>query len=148
MAGDLGTLSKRFNRAADRVPEAGSKAAAKVAEAILNDLAFVTPVDESTARSNWQVALNTPISDSDEIGPYYLGSHGSTGQASAQAAVAAGRAVLATKKPGETIYVSNVLDYIVPLDEGHSQQEPAGFVHRAVLVGRKTVAKIRLGLFR
>lgn len=146
--GTLGGLATRMRRIADRIPTSASDAAVEVTRTILSDLAFRTPVDESTARSNWQVKLGSPIGDSDEIAPYYPGELGSTGTASAQAAIAAGETVLSGKTPGEKIYLSNVLDYIVPLDEGHSQQEPAGFVHRSVLIGRKIVAKFKVGLMK
>lgn len=144
MAGSFAALATRMRKAADRVPTLASETAKQVTFTILNDLAFRTPVDTSTARSNWQVSIGAPIADNAEIPAFYLGEFGSTGQASAQAAIAAGRDVLSRKKPGETLYLSNVLDYIVPLNEGHSKQEPAGMVDRAVLIGRKVVSKARL----
>lgn len=142
--GSFAGLATRMRKAADRIPTLASDTAVEVTRTILHDLAYRTPVDESTARSNWQISIGAPIADNAEIPAYYLGELGSTGNASAQAAIAAGEAVLARKEPGQPLYLSNVLDYIVPLNEGHSKQEPAGMVDRAILIGRKVVSKVRL----
>ncbi len=57
--------------------------------------------------------------------------------ASAAETINQARAVLATKKPGQKIYITNNLPYIRRLNDGYSKQAPAGFVERAVLIGRK-----------
>lgn len=142
MAGNLKDLSKRMNKLADGVGTIASDAAVKVAEAIINDLAHVTPVDTSQAISNWQVG----IADRPEtpIGPHYPGERGSTYSASASETVADAEAKFKTKKPGQTIYISNVLRYIGRLNEGSSTQAPAGFVERAVLLGRLVAEKVKV----
>lgn len=142
--GSFASLAARMNKAADKLPTLASDTAVNITRTILHDLAYRTPVDESTARSNWQVSIGAPIADNAEIPAYFLGEFGSTGTASAQAAIAAGETVLKRKTPGQPLYLSNVLDYIVPLNEGHSKQEPAGMVDRAILIGRKVVSKVRL----
>jgi len=115
--------------------EKASDLAVSVATTIVTDLAFVTPVDESTAISNWVIGIKSP--NRKEIDAHYLGSHGSTYSASARATVDAAKTVLASKRPGETIYISNNLKYIAYLNGGSSRQAPAGFVERAELLGRK-----------
>ena len=133
----LNDLAKRMLRKADEVPEMANKLAVKVATTIVTDLAHVTPVDESTAISNWQVQLNLPVQS--PIAAYYPGSKGSTYSLSASATIDAAKAELAAKKPGQTIYLSNVLRYITFLNQGSSTQAPAGYVERSVLLGRLVV---------
>lgn len=43
--------------------------------------------------------------------------------------------VTADFRLGQTIWISNNLSYIVPLNEGHSTQAPAGYVEMAVQEG-------------
>lgn len=135
MARTLLDLAKSLEKRAVKIEEAVSKLAAETAILIVSDLVFVTPVDTSQALSNWQVSLNTPVSS--PIGPYSPGFFGSTQGASAHATIRAAKAVLARKRPGDVIYISNVLDYIVDLNNGTSRQRPAGFVERSSIIGRK-----------
>lgn len=136
MAG-LNKLAERMRAKAKSIPTMANDLAIKVTMTIVNDLAYATPVDESTAISNWQVQLNTPVQQ--EIRAYFPGSKGSTYSASAQATVENAEAELRGKKPGQPIYLSNVLRYIVPLNNGSSTQAPAGYVERSVLLGRLVV---------
>lgn len=142
MAGNLKDLAKRLRKRADDLPEAANRVAKQVAQTIVNDLAHVTPVDTSQAISNWQLGIDdrpdTPIE------PHYPGERGSTYSASASQTIEEAEAELKTKQPGQTIYISNVLRYIGRLNEGSSAQAPAGFVERAVLLGRLVVDKAKL----
>ena len=122
---------------AKEVPELANKLAIKVTMTIVTDLAHVTPVDESTAISNWQVELNTPAQS--PVRAFYPGTKGSTYSLSAAATIDDAKAALALKKPGQPIYLSNVLRYIIRLNEGSSTQAPAGYVERSVLLGRLVV---------
>lgn len=133
----LNDLAKRMRKLAKEVPEMGNKLAIKVTITIVNDLAHVTPVDESTAISNWQVELNNPAQSA--IRAYYPGKKGSTYSLSVSATIDDAKAALATKKPGQAIYLSNVLRYIRRLNDGSSSQAPAGYVERSVLLGRLVV---------
>lgn len=135
-------LAISLERRVNKLDEEASNAAVQVALTILGDLVYVTPVDTSKALSNWQASLDEPPSDS--IQPYYPGEQGSTQRASAQAALNAAKAILRGKKPGDTIYLSNLLPYIRRLNDGYSAQAPAGFVERAVLLGRKQKRKLKL----
>lgn len=138
----LKNLSKRLRERAGKLNEQANRLAIQCAETIVGDLVQVTPVDTSQALSNWQVDLGKPVDSS--IPPYFPGELGSTQGASSAEALAAARVVLHNKKPGETIYISNVLRYINRLNEGSSSQAPAGFVERAVLIGRKFVQNAKL----
>lgn len=112
-------------------------------------LAKGTPIDVGTARSNWRISIGRPLTgkirayvpyQSRHKKPY--GSGGSFGEsANVSAAQAQGRSKLASYKKG-SIYISNALPYIGPLDRGHSPQS-RNFVSRAVMQSlMKTAAKI------
>ena len=62
------------------------------------------------------------------------------GGQSARAAYEAGKAVLRTKRIGDTVYISNLAEHIVYLNQGSSTQAPAGFVEQAIMVAK---AKLR-----
>jgi hypothetical protein len=143
MTGTLRGLAKRLEDRAAKLDEQVSRLAVETADTIVSDLVNVTPVDTSQALSNWQVSLVSPVNGS--IPPYVPGEGGSTQGISAAAALAEARAMLKTKKPGQVIYISNVLRYIQRLNDGSSKQAPAGFVERAVLLGRRylTTAKLK-----
>lgn len=141
MGKSLLDLATRLEKVAYDIDTIYSNLAVSVALTILGDLVYKTPVDTSQALSNWQVSLMAPVPLGGEIPPYHPGFGGWTRGASAQEAIQAAKRVLSGKKPGDTIYLSNVLDYIVPLNEGSSQQQAAGFVERAVLLGRIQVKR-------
>lgn len=134
MGKSLGDLAKKMNKAADRSETIASDLAVTFAYQIEYHLVYDTPVDTSTALSNWQVFLNNPAPD--EITAYALGSRGSTQSSSAGAALTDARAELARKKPGQPIYLSNLVDYIKKLNDGSSAQAPAGFIEAAILRAR------------
>jgi len=119
------------------IEKSGVDIAVKVAMTIIGDLAYRTPVDTSRAISNWRVSLGSPVKDS--IVPHYPGRQGSTYSASAAETVSLAKLILKSKKPGQLIYISNNLPYIRKLNEGSSTQAPAGFVERAILLGRKLI---------
>ena len=135
-------LANRMDALAASIPAASSDAAKKVAETLVADLAYKTPVDTSQALSNWIVTTGSP--NVGKIDPHFYGEHGSTQKASAAETIANARAVLKGKKPGQSIFITNNLPYIRRLNDGHSGQAPAGFVERCVLIARKTLQKIKI----
>jgi hypothetical protein len=141
-------LSNDMKKIAGSVKKEASRAAVAVAETIIIDLIYKTPVDTSQALSNWQIRLNQPVSINKELEPYYEGEHGSTRNMSAQQAVEVAKSKLQRKKPGASIFISNVLPYINRLNDGWSKQEPAGFVERAILLGRNVIKnfKVHIGV--
>lgn len=88
------------------------------------NLIETTPVDTGWARANWIPGLNPPgtepLGKPDAIGP------ASAAQAQGTAAVAA-----YTLQQGR-IFISNNVPYILILNDGHSNQAPAGFIQRAI----------------
>lgn len=144
MARNLLSLSKRMQRIKRAIPEEVHRVKKEVAEAVATDLIRVTPVDVTEALSNWQVGINSPPSF--PLPAIYPGKAGDTESASEQAAIEHAKRVLLDSRPGEKLYVSNLAGHIVYLNDGSSAQEPAGFVHRAVIVGRVVLRKARLKL--
>lgn len=140
--GNLADLAKRMHRLAASLKSEASRCALEVGQAIVEDLAHKTPVDTSTALSNWLGALESP--NLSVVEPHLMGRKGSTQLRSAQGTVEAFKIDTENKKPGQTIFISNSVDYIRRLNDGSSKQEPAGFVHRAVLIGRKKVKSFKM----
>lgn len=97
-----------------------------VAVAALTNVVTNTPVDTGQAKANWKCAvrISRPLSEP-EFGTF---------DKSGQATIAEGEALIrSTPRPdGHSIYISNALPYIKPLNEGHSTQAAAGFVEMAV----------------
>jgi hypothetical protein len=116
--------------------------ARRVVRVIDVDLVEHTPVDVTTAVSNWQPGINSaPDFELPAISP---GSGGSTAPASRAEAIAHVERALADKKPGEAFFLTNVTPYIGDLNDGTSKQEPAGFVERAVRIGESFAARAQL----
>lgn len=143
MAGNLLTLADAIAKRRKAIPEAASKLAVETALTIVGDLAYKTPVDTSQALSSWEVTLDAPSQN--KPGPHFPGKQGSSYRASAAETIARAKAILKSKKPGQVIYITNNQPYIRKLNDGSSAQQPAGFVERAVLIGRKMLKKFTLG---
>ena len=144
MARDLLSLSRRMQRIKRAIPEEANRIKKEVAEKVATDLIRVTPVDVSEALSNWQVGINA--APSLPLPAIYPGKKGDTESASEAAAIEHAQRVLVDSEPGEKLYVSNLARHIVFLNDGSSAQEPAGFVNRAVILGRIVLRKARLNL--
>lgn len=130
----LADLQKRMYAKADKVADAGNEAKKHVAKSIVKYLVNITPVDTSQALSNWQASNGGLVVF--PVRAFYLGQAGSTQGQSADAAYEEAAAIIALAKPGEPIYLSNVLPYIRRLDDGSSTQHPGGFVRASAIVGR------------
>lgn len=142
MARTLLDLANDVDKLGDKIAQSASDHAVKTALTIVGDLVYHTPVDTSQALSNWDVTIGAPVSD--PHGPYFAGKGGSTQRQSAAQALNVAKDTLKNKKPGETIFIANTLPYIRRLNDGYSQQVPAGFVERALLLGRKMKAQFKL----
>jgi len=141
--GTLKGLAVRMNKRADDIGDRANDAAVETALVIVGSLAFDTPVDVSTAISGWQIGITDPVPTRRPA--YYPGERGSTYRASAQATVAAAKAELRTKKPGQAIYISNLEPYIRRLNAGYSKQSAGAFIELAVKRGREHLRKKRAG---
>lgn len=109
---------------------------------IVKQLALLTPVDTTKAVSNWRVHTRRPGAGA-EIEPHYPGIHRVTESLSRMKTITQAAIDVQKVRPRRRLYISNVVDYIVKLNMGTSQQEPAGFVQRAVNTGSR-LARLKL----
>lgn len=139
----LDRFAKRMKRRAANVVFGANKIKRKTALAVDQALVLSTPVDTGTARSNWLVSLDAPREE--PIPAYTPLENGDQSEtANAKAAMAQGSGVIAQAKPNQAIYLTNNVEYIRPLNEGHSAQAPAGFVEEAVDAGHRAAKSTRL----
>jgi len=142
---DLLALEKWCNDLPDRIEQAASDLAVEVVIRMATNLIQHTPVDVTTAASNWIASINAP--NMFEMPAIHPGTHGSTAGASRAEAIAYVQRVVAMKDPGEPLWLSNIVPYMVFLtNHGTSQQEPAGFFERGVLVGISYAKSATLGI--
>lgn len=142
----LSDLAKSMRQRAKGLDTLASDIAVAGAKAMLEELVEVTPVDTSTALSNWQINLGNPAADA--LPAAVSGRFGSSAGASADKTVAEGLAELQYKKPGQPIFVSNLTPYIGDLDAGSSRQFAGGFIPRALIVFRLAVQDAKKRLLR
>tara|TARA_R110000737_G_scaffold47134_4_gene67060 strand:+ start:19009 stop:19416 length:408 start_codon:yes stop_codon:yes gene_type:complete len=83
-----------------------------------------TPVKTGWARANWIARIGSP-------GTEPVGDPESVGSAKGAQNAALG-SVLSYKLVSGPVFISNNVPYILRLNEGSSQQAPAGFVQRAI----------------
>lgn len=137
---DLRQFGRRMKVRGALVEENAGKLLRKVALAVDSAVVLATPVDTGRARSNWQVEIGQPASGS--IEPLAAGA-GSTA-----ASIDAAKAVIETAVPGDTIHITNNLDYIGRLNDGWSAQAPAGFVEEAVQNGVQRIRNAKITVER
>lgn len=130
---DLTQLASFLNKLDSKIRNQASLHAKMIAGNVHEELVYETPVDTSRALSNWQVSLGSPISG--EIPPYALGFQGTSADVSASAAIASGQRAIANKIPGQSIFITNNVSYIIDLNNGSSIQAPSGFIEDSVMIG-------------
>ncbi len=136
----------RFNQKmfglSNRVVEDANTIVKEVARKAVEELISITPVDTGRAVSNWRVGLN--YQPRGEIEPFARGEKGSTAHANRSAALSAALSHVNSRTTGQTIYIVNNLRYITFLNQGWSDQAPAGYVDRAVDVANAELRAARL----
>lgn len=135
-------FAARMNDRANRFEERVREKVNKLALAVQRELIMNTPVDTGAAISNWTLALDGPSVH--PYSPYAPGSHGSTRQLNIGKAYAQAMAAISDRRPGQTIFISNSLNYITKLNNGSSRQAPSGFVQTAVMVGTSSVRGVKV----
>lgn len=153
---DLLDLANQMDQLALQIGGAANQAAKDTASTILNDLLQVTPVDTALALSNWQVTLDAPaggIIDAYSPSPKGRVKDGVwehavdpvlTAQANVGPTFDAGNNVIQNKQPGQDVFITNNVEYVPALDSGSSNQAPAGFVDRAILLGEQVKNRVRI----
>ncbi len=118
---DLATFTRRIQRRARQVELRVNDVVAQTAIVIDQTVVLTTPVKTGRARANWLPSLDFPITEATE-----------ETDKSGQATIAKGRAIIQSRKPGQTVYISNNVHYIGLLNDGTSSQAPRNFVSIAV----------------
>lgn len=137
MAGNLQDLANRLDQYADSFAPEAHRIKQKAAKVVVKDLVANTPVDSSKALSNWLASTQTPARS--RIEAHSPGVGGSSRQSSMATAISLALAVIEKAKPGQSIFISNSLPYIRRLNDGYSNQAPAGFVERAELLAGNAI---------
>jgi hypothetical protein len=127
MANDYRTFALQLDDFARRVGLSGTTVAKRVAFDVFARIVRKTPVDKGRARASWTISVN----NADR-----------TVQPDGQASYPVPQVGALNVQPGDSIWISNNLPYIVKLEEGHSQQAPAGMV--AVSLAEVDTAMSRL----
>lgn len=154
MASNLVQFSKGLNEEIVKIRTSSEQTVRKIAFAIDRELVRRTPVGNpdlwkanqgksrsdpgyvgkdytgGRARANWLPSIETP---SEEV----IEKPDPTGAG----AISKMAQVTAAFKLGQKIFISNNLEYIQALEDGHSTQAPNGFVQGSIQVGVKTVLK-------
>lgn len=154
MASNLAQFTKGLNEEIVKLRTSSEKTVRQVAFVIDRELVRRTPVGNpdlwkanagkkrgdpgyvgadytgGRARANWLPSLETPSEEViEEPDPTGAGAINKMAQ------------VTAAFKLGQKIFISNNLEYIQALEDGHSSQAPNGFVSGSIQVGVKTVLK-------
>lgn len=99
----------------------------KVSMDVFTGIVKKTPVDTGRARASWNIAINTP--DMSVPPPREGKTTAITGFLTPGEKVAAlSKLAPLDKDPYVTVWITSNLDYIVPLENGHSKQAPSGMV--------------------
>lgn len=136
-----------MGRLGDKVWKGATRIQRTTAAAILQAVVLGTPVGNTAlwaskapagysggrARANWRVGLggaqSGEVQKEDPAG---------------QQTISEGISRMQQSKGGEDIHLTNNVAHIVPLNQGHSKQAPAGFVEQAVQAGEAHVAQQRI----
>jgi hypothetical protein len=97
---------------------------------VLSSVVKRSPVDTGRFRGNWQTTIDAPASGAVDL-------LDKTGAAS----VSAGVGALSSVKAGETVWIVNNLPYAQRLENGYSDQAPAGMVRVTVTEFQRYVAQ-------
>lgn len=127
-------MRKRGEQAVKNINEAVRACALAVDQQVVT----ASPVDTGRFRSNWLASLEVPVAITTQ--PYSPGEGGSTGGANSAAAMAQANSVIASRQPGQDIWISNNLPYAQRLNDGYSRQAPANFVEQGI---RNGIAELR-----
>lgn len=92
---------------------------------------MATPVDTARARASWHIAVNrTNLATEAPRKSKGSRAQGPTGLQTGESAAEMGKA-----KFGDSIYITNNLPYVVPLEHGYSKQarDPDGMVRKTIV---------------
>jgi len=132
----LTQFANRMDLRGKQIQEGTEAAVRQAARDFIRSVVPATPVDTGKARGNWRatLAVAPPVDEIDRLSP--------DGSESIRLAVNR----INRFKAGKQLHIFNNVSYLVYLNNGWSQQAPAGFIERALMdatAGLKTVRVLR-----
>jgi len=116
----IASFQARMNRRAKQVVTGTNEAKKLVAKAANQFVVLDTPVDTGEARGGWSATLG-------------FGSDISTGlDQGGVSTISKNNRTIDQAQPEQAVFLTNRIEHITALNEGHSDQAPSGFVRRAV----------------
>lgn len=137
---NLTELANRMNKLADFLPAIANDIAKTYVAELAADLADATPVDTSTALSNWQVSIGTPARDF--IAAHNYGAFGSTAFVSIMDTYQLAKIAAERGQPGQSYWLSNNTPYIIDLNQGTSRQAPSMYIQATIALSIKKIQPI------
>ncbi len=131
------TFGQTLNQFKRLVRQRHVQAMKTTATAVHERVVTVCPIDTSRAKSNWQMTTDMPAVQ--EV-PFVEGRGGSSLGEALSITTENRKQVLKQYRFGQEVWVTNVVPYIVMLDNGHSPQYPGGFTLDAIQAA-KTILK-------
>lgn len=109
---------RRFER---KTEDKMTRAVRKITLDAFSNVIMMSPVDTGRFRGNWQTAIGSaPDGTLEAVDP------------AGNVVIAKVKGVTAGMEPGDVIYMANNLPYAQRLEDGYSQQAPAGMVKLTV----------------
>jgi len=105
---------------------------------------LATPVDTGRARANWIASTGQPVSEAPEGSQSGSTKEARGANAAAKALQQAQKIVQEYTLSQGSIFLSNNVEYIVPLDQGSSRQAPAGMSAAATAAATDVFRRARL----
>jgi hypothetical protein len=119
---------------AEQVERNAAKAVKRAAVAADTYAVLATPVDTGRARANWITSIGAPKTETtdevDKEGGPTISAHQ--------------RTINRWNIGAGTIYITNSLPYIIPLDEGSSKKRPEGMSKGAIQAAQEQLKNARL----
>ena len=118
-----------------------------IVSGVAGELARNTPVDTALARSNWITSIGSPHNGilfpyKPYPSRYTRGPRGGRRaggsfreRINTNSVIEQARVAMIKRRDDAPVYITNNVDYIGFLNDGKSEQSPAGFIQRAVTVG-------------
>lgn len=135
-------FSKRIEKLGIDIEKNADTLVRKVAITVASSVVLATPVDTGRARANWRTNLGSAERGVRE--PFAAGKKGTTGSQNIAGVVSETQNVVAGYKGEGSVFISNNLPYIGPLNTGTSDQAPAGFVEIAVNNGVRAIRQAKV----
>lgn len=134
---DYGNAGQGIHALALKVQKGGDQMVRRAAMGFSQAVILDTPVDSGMARNNWIAQLNNASERVEEIGPF---------DKTGEMRIAENQALIAEYDGDmdDEIHITNNARHITPLNQGWSEQAPAGFVEAALGAASEIIQKSRI----